>query len=66
MMHTLHPPDEDDDNADLSDMEEGDADASAVKLLSKKQQVYKSTQEVYKLCRAASGLIALTQVHIYR
>ena len=34
------PPEEDEDNEDLSDMEEGDANASAAKQMSRRQQVY--------------------------
>lgn len=33
-------PEEDDDNEELSDMEEGDADASTAKQVSRKQQVW--------------------------
>ena len=45
------PPEEDEDNEDLSDMEEGDANASAAKQMSRRQQVYclASCVEISKL-----------------
>ena len=38
-MISTAPPDEDEDDDELSDMDEGDVDAGAAKQLSKKQQV---------------------------
>ena len=43
-------PEEDDDNEDLSDMEEGDADASTSKQASRKQQVQYGLYAMVYLC----------------